>query len=114
MAFLTLGGTLYEIQHSGAHQNESLYAGEAARSFNNTYRSGRRAEKRSWNFTIIPQTQAEEAALRTQIGVDTELVANGDFTGAVAVTVIANITGSDFVPSGVSFVRVVSISLLEV
>lgn len=114
MAFLTLGGTLYEIQHNGAHQNESLYAGEAARAFDNSYRSGRRAEKRSWSFVVIPKSQTDEAALRAQVGVDVVLAANGDFCGNVAVNVVANITGSDFLPSGTTFVRVVNLNLLEV
>lgn len=114
MAFLTLGGNLYEVQHTGAEQNPSDFAGEAARSFDQTYRSGRRDEKRVWSFTLIPMSQADEATFRALIGIDTQLTANGDFSGNVAVSVIVNVTGSTFLPSGTGFVRVITIQMLEV
>jgi hypothetical protein len=114
MAFLTLGGTDVEVQHTGASTAEPTYIGEAARAFDGTYRSGVRARKRSWPFSVIPLSQTDFEALEALVGLDVQLVATGDFNNGVAVTVVARLGTVTYIPSGTDFLRVATLTLYEV
>lgn len=114
MAFLLINGVIYEAQHDGAGENEPEYVGEMSRAFSGALRSGVRAKKRTWNFTLIPLSQADYATFLTAIGLDVALPVSGDMTGGVSVTSIVRVTASAFIPSGSSFMRVANISIIEV
>ena len=114
MAFLTLGGSTIEVQHGSATEDAPTYIGEAARAFSGLYRSGVRAAKRQWSFAVIPQLAAGDTSLRTLIGLDVQLTANGDFNGGTAVTVVARLGADQFIPDGLGFQRVAALTIIEV
>lgn len=114
MAFLTIGGTLYEAQHDGASQNESDYAGERSRAFSGLMRSGRRIAKRNWSFTMIPLSETDYLSLVAAVGIDVALSVSGDFTNNVAVTAFVEVTQANYIPTGATFMRVAQIAITEV
>ncbi|MEO7103868.1 MAG: hypothetical protein ABI119_11055 [Gemmatimonadaceae bacterium] len=114
MAFITIGGTLVEVQHASASQNASTDIGESARSFSGMFRTGVRAQKRAWQFTLIPMSESVWEALLAGFGIYTPLVCTGDFVNGANVTCVVQIGNVGFIPSGSSFVRDAAITLLEV
>jgi hypothetical protein len=114
VAFLTLGGTDIEVQTAGAASPERTYVGEATRAFDGTYRSGVRAAKRAWTFTLMPLLTVDADAVRTLVGLDTPLTATGDVMDGASVPVVARITGTAYIPTGVGFLEVLSLSVLEI
>lgn len=113
MPFMLINGTLYEAQHQGANEAERTYVGEAARAFSGAYRSGVRAAKRNWQFSLIPMTETVYDAFVAAIGLDVPIPVSGDFTGGVSVTSVVRIVSANYLPSGSTFVRVANISIQE-
>lgn len=113
MSFLTIAGNVVEVQVSGATQQEPTAVGETARSFTGVIRSGLRAEKRAWQFTLIPMTKTALEALRTAWGLAVPQTVAGDVIGS-SISAIVHIGQESFIQNGTDFLTVATITLTEV
>lgn len=113
MAFLTLNGTPFRVQTSGASENEPTLVGESVRAFDGSYRSGIRAAKRTWTFTIASMPVADLNTLKTLIGLEATLTASGEFVGGASVSVVARLGTVPYIPSGTDVRRVPTLTLIE-
>jgi hypothetical protein len=113
MAFLTLDGTDIRVQTSGAVENEPTLIGESARAFDGSYRSGVRAAKRTWTFTLASGLVADLAAIKTLIGLEDTLTATGEFIGGETIDVIARLGPVPYSPDGVTVRRAATLTVIE-
>lgn len=115
MAFLTINTHDYQVQSAGgAQEDERAFAGEKARSFDNSLRSTRMTPKRVFSgFSLGPMSEATYQQLLTDAGSDTPRTVTGSFIAA-PITAIVSVLRGLYVRDGNSFLRVAEISIEQV
>ena len=90
MAGITIAGTAYDVAKGG--EGKPTYLGEFSDSFNGTERSSIRGQKRNFNVTMIPYSEAiydtlrAAVAQRTPVAVTGAVMSNDSLTMAVELT----------------------------
>lgn len=116
MAFLTIAGVAYDVQTSGAGEQEPVRVGGTRRTFTGRLRSTVRAEFRRWSFALAPLVEDDYQALRAACAPPGIVTVGGDAIGAVRQAYVevhdAAYHPDDRQPEG--FVRVASITIEEV
>jgi hypothetical protein len=114
MAFLTITGFGdVEVYTSNATQEESEEGGEDTRSFSGKLRTAIGWTKRRWSFETGWLSTANEAALRAVTANGAHVVCSGDALGG-SVTCRIKIRNAPYEPDGLTFRRILALTLIEV
>ena len=114
MAFLTITGTPVEVLTDDAALPQAHIVGASQRAFDGTLRVTVRAEKRNWEFGVLPLTEAQYVAFRTLALTGAPVTCSGDFVNGVAVSCFASLTGETYLADGLGHRRLVKLRLDEV
>ena len=114
MAFLTITGFgTVEVSVANATQEESDEGGEDTRSFSGRLRSAIGWTKRRWSFETGWMSQANANALRAVVANGAHVVCSGDALDGANVTCRVKIKNAPYEPDGLTFQRILSLSLIE-
>lgn len=113
MPFLTIASVNVPVGVQGARETEPELIGSDSRAFAGNLRTTVRAEKRGWEVTTTPITEAELTTLRAAIANGAHVSVTGDAIGAT-VTCRVRLTGASYVAVRGAHRRVATLVLREV
>lgn len=112
MAFLTIAGTAYNVQSTGAKEGAPQVQGATERMFDGTLRTTKRTRKYTGAFTLGPMTESEYQALLADIPPGTFVTVAGDALPS-SITAEVEVTEAPYNKIGLGFKRTVGISVVE-
>ncbi len=110
--FLTIAGTVYQVQRASATEKPPTYVGASKRAASGKLRSSKHDRKRGWGFTLGPMSQAAYVTLDTATADGAQVSCAGDALGAT-VTCEVVIGDSQYIADGLGFQRIVNVELQQ-
>lgn len=113
MAFLTLGGVEWDVQSTGAGEEQGDDGANEDRAIDGSLIEEYEFTKRTWSFALCPMSEATYQTLRALHR--TRQTASGDFVGNVATTVRVLVPNAEYISDGnIGALRIPTLDLTEV